>query len=136
MRELDAALLDGRIDAAIHSAKDVPAELPDGIAIAAVPPRADPRDALCGAPGLGALADGARVGTASLRRAAQLRALRPDLDVVELRGNVDSRLRKLAAGEADAIVLAAAGLRAAGARRRGHAAGRARARLRARAAWR
>ena len=110
VRELDAALLDGRIDAAIHSAKDVPAELPDGIVIAAVPPRADPRDALCGAPGLSALAHGARVGTASLRRTAQLRALRPDLDVVELRGNVDSRLRKLAAGEADAIVLAAAGL--------------------------
>jgi hydroxymethylbilane synthase len=110
VRELDAALLDGRIDAAIHSAKDVPAELPEGIVIAAVPPRADPRDALCGAPGLGALAEGARVGTASLRRAAQLRALRPDLAVVDLRGNVDSRLRKLAAGEADAIVLAAAGL--------------------------
>ncbi|MEP6953724.1 MAG: hydroxymethylbilane synthase [Solirubrobacteraceae bacterium] len=110
VRELDAALLDGRIDAAVHSAKDVPAELPDGITIAAVPPRADPRDALCGAPGLGALREGARVGTASLRRAAQLRALRPDLEVVELRGNVDSRLRKLAVGEADAIVLAAAGL--------------------------
>ncbi|MGZ6706455.1 MAG: hydroxymethylbilane synthase [Solirubrobacteraceae bacterium] len=110
VRELDAALLDGRVDCAIHSAKDVPADLHEGIAIAAVPPRADPRDALCGAPSLAALGAGARVGTASLRRTAQLRALRPDLNVVELRGNVDTRLRKLAAGEADAIVLAAAGL--------------------------
>ncbi len=110
VRELDAALLDGRIDCAVHSAKDVPAVLPDGIAIAAVPPRADPRDALCGAASLDALPVGARVGTASLRRASQLRALRGDLDVVELRGNVDTRLRRLAAGEADAIVLAAAGL--------------------------
>jgi hydroxymethylbilane synthase len=110
VRELDLALLDGRIDCAVHSAKDVPADLHEGIAIAAVPPRADPRDALCGAPSLAALGEGARVGTASLRRTAQLRALRPDLDVVELRGNVDTRLRKLAEGEADAIVLAAAGL--------------------------
>ena len=80
----------------MHSAKDVPAQLPEGIVIAAVPPRADPRDALCGAASLAALAPGARVGTSSLRRAAQLRALRDDLAVVDLRGNVDTRLRKLA----------------------------------------
>ena len=110
VRELDAALLDGTVDCAVHSAKDVPAELPQGIVIAAVPPRADPRDALCGAAALGALAPGARVGTSSLRRAAQVRALRDDLDVVDLRGNVDTRLRKLEDGDYDAIVLAAAGL--------------------------
>ncbi|HEX6696631.1 MAG TPA: hydroxymethylbilane synthase [Solirubrobacteraceae bacterium] len=110
VRELDAALLDGSIDCAVHSAKDVPAQLPTGIVIAAVPPRADPRDALCGAATLAALAPGARVGTSSLRRAAQVRALRDDLSVVELRGNVDTRLRKLEDGGYDAIVLAAAGL--------------------------
>jgi hydroxymethylbilane synthase len=110
VRELDAALLDGSVDCAVHSAKDVPAELPDGIVIAAVPPRADPRDALCGAATLAALAPGARVGTSSLRRAAQVRALRDDLAVVDLRGNVDTRLRKLEDGDYDAIVLAAAGL--------------------------
>ena len=110
VRELDAALLDATVDCAVHSAKDVPAELPVGIVIAAVPARADPRDALCGAATLGALAPGARVGTSSLRRAAQLRALRDDLTVVDLRGNVDTRLRKLEDGDYDAIVLAAAGL--------------------------
>jgi hydroxymethylbilane synthase len=110
VRELDAALLDGSIDCAVHSAKDVPARLPAGIVIAAVPPRADPRDALCGAATLAALAPGARVGTSSLRRAAQVRALRDDLEVIELRGNVDTRLRKLEDGGYDAIVLAAAGL--------------------------
>jgi hydroxymethylbilane synthase len=110
VRELDAALLDGSVDCAVHSAKDVPAELPEGIVIAAVPPRADPRDALCGAATLAALAPGARVGTSSLRRAAQLRALREDLAVVALRGNVDTRLRKLEDGDYDAIVVAAAGL--------------------------
>jgi len=110
VRELDAALLDGSVDCAVHSAKDVPAQLPEGIVIAAVPPRADPRDALCGAATLAALAPGARVGTSSLRRAAQVRALRDDLAVVELRGNVDTRLRKLEDGDYDAIVLAAAGL--------------------------
>jgi hydroxymethylbilane synthase len=110
VRELDAALLDGSVDCAVHSAKDVPADLPGGIVIAAVPPRADPRDALCGAATLAALAPGARVGTSSLRRAAQLRALRDDLGVVDLRGNVDTRLRKLEDGDYDAIVLATAGL--------------------------
>jgi hydroxymethylbilane synthase len=110
VRELDAALRDGAVDCAVHSAKDVPARLPEGIAIAAVPPRADPRDALCGAASLTALLPGARVGTSSLRRAAQLRALRADLQVLDLRGNVDTRLRKLAAGDYDAIVIAVAGL--------------------------
>jgi hydroxymethylbilane synthase len=108
--ELERALLDGRIDLAVHSAKDVPTELPPGLEIVAVPARADARDAFCGAAGLAALDAGARVGTASLRRTAQLRALRPDLEVVELRGNVDTRLRKLAEGQADALVLALAGL--------------------------
>jgi hydroxymethylbilane synthase len=110
VRELDAALRDRTIDCAVHSAKDVPARLPQGIAIAAVPPRADPRDAVCGAGSLAALPAGARVGTSSLRRAAQLRALREDVEVLELRGNVDTRLRKLADGDYDAIVLAVAGL--------------------------
>jgi hydroxymethylbilane synthase len=110
VRELDAALLDGEIDLAVHSAKDVPAQLPEGIVIGAVPPRADPRDALCGAAALGDLPEHARVGTSSLRRAAQLRALRDDLEVLELRGNVDTRLGRLAAGDYDAIVLARAGL--------------------------
>jgi hydroxymethylbilane synthase len=114
VRELDAALLEGAVDCAVHSAKDVPAQLPQGIVIAAVPQRADPRDALCGAATLAALGDGARVGTSSLRRAAQLRALRADVAVIELRGNVDTRLRKLADGDYDAIVLAAAGLQRLG----------------------
>lgn len=110
VKELEAALLAGAIDLAVHSAKDVPAELPDGLVLAGVPARADARDALCGAPSLDALPAGAVVGTSSLRRAAELRALRPDLDVVSLRGNVDTRLRKLAEGRAQAIVLAVAGL--------------------------
>ena len=114
VRELDAALLGGEIDCAVHSAKDVPAQLADGIAIAAVPERADPRDALCGTASLAALGEAARVGTSSLRRTAQLRALRPDLEVVELRGNVDTRLRRLEDGDYDAIVLAAAGLQRLG----------------------
>jgi hydroxymethylbilane synthase len=108
--ELERALLDGEIDIAVHSAKDVPTDLPDGLELVAVPVRADARDALCGAPSLDALPAGARVGTSSLRRAAQLRARREDLEIVELRGNVDTRLRKLAGGEADALVLALAGL--------------------------
>jgi hydroxymethylbilane synthase len=108
--ELERALLDGRIDIAVHSAKDVPTELAEGLELVAIPARADARDALCGAPGLTALARGARIGTSSVRRAAQLRALRPDLEVVTLRGNVDTRLRKLARGEVDALVLALAGL--------------------------
>ena len=108
--ELERALLADEIDVAVHSAKDVPAELADGLSLVAIPAREDPRDAICGAPSLAALPAGARVGTSSLRRAAQVRAARPDLTVVELRGNVDTRLRKLAAGECDALVLAVAGL--------------------------
>jgi hydroxymethylbilane synthase len=107
---LEQALLDGRIDVAVHSAKDVPAELPAGLALAAVPAREDPRDAICGASSLAALAVGATVGTSSLRRAAQIRAAREDLSVIEIRGNVDTRLRRLADGEVDALVLALAGL--------------------------
>jgi len=136
IKELEEALAAGAIDLAIHSLKDVPAELPAGFAMAAVTARADVRDVLVlpdaaraaaaparaasadgvdgdplGAlPALAALSHGARVGTGSLRRRAQLAALRPDLRVVPLRGNVDTRLRKLASGELDAIVLAAAGL--------------------------
>lgn len=112
--ELERALADGEIDLAVHSAKDVPTELPSGFELVAVPARADARDAFCGAAGLLALPDGARVGTVSLRRSAQLRAARPDLEVVELRGNVDTRLRKLAEGQADALVLALAGLQRLG----------------------
>jgi hydroxymethylbilane synthase len=108
--ELERALLTGEVDLAVHSAKDVPAELAAGLELVAVPPRADPRDAICGVSSLAALATGARVGTSSLRRAAQLRAAREDLQIVEVRGNVDTRLRKLAAGEVDALVLAVAGL--------------------------
>ena len=108
--ELEDALLRGDADLAVHSAKDVPVSIADGLALIGAPARADARDVLCGAPSLDALAPGARIGTSSLRRAAQLRARRPDLAVVELRGNVDTRLRKLSNGDADAIVLAAAGL--------------------------
>lgn len=112
--ELERSLLEGEIDVAVHSAKDVPAELADGLELVAIPPRADPRDAICGAESLEALALGARVGTSSVRRAAQILALREDLDVVAVRGNVDTRLRKLAAGEIDALVLALAGLQRLG----------------------
>lgn len=105
VKEIEDALLRGEVDLAVHSAKDVPGELPDGLEIAGVPPRADARDRL-----VGELPEGARVGTASLRRRAQLLAWRPDLQVEELRGNVDTRLGRLEAGDFDAIVLAAAGL--------------------------
>jgi hydroxymethylbilane synthase len=110
VKELEEALLAGEVDLAVHSAKDVPAELPDGLSIVGVPERADARDALCGASSLAELPLGAVVGTGSLRRRAQLLALRPDLDVRGLRGNVDTRLRRLAEREYDAIVLACAGL--------------------------
>ncbi len=109
-KEIEEALLDGRIDCAIHSMKDMPAELPPGLAIAAVPVREDVRDALIGADSLAALPSGARLGTASLRRQAQALYLRPDLEIVMMRGNVDTRLAKLQAGECDALLLAAAGL--------------------------
>jgi hydroxymethylbilane synthase len=110
VKEIEEALLADEIDLAVHSAKDVPGELPTGLSIVAVPARADPGDALCGAESLDALGEGAMVGTASLRRRAQLLALRPDLEVRDLRGNVDTRLRRLEEGEFDAIVLARAGL--------------------------
>jgi hydroxymethylbilane synthase len=110
VKEIEEALLAEKIDLAVHSAKDVPSELPRGLIIAGVPERADPRDALCGAASLDDLPEGAVVGTASLRRRAALLALRPDLEVRDLRGNVDTRLRRLADGDFDAIVLAQAGL--------------------------
>src|SRR5207248_4307186 len=104
--ELERAVLEGEADLAVHSAKDVPGDLAEGLEIVAVPPRADARDALCGTGALTELAPGARVGTSSLRRAAQLRAAREDLEVVSLRGNVDTRLRRLSQGDFDALVLA------------------------------
>ena len=110
VKEIEEALLAGEIDLAVHSAKDVPSELPNGLSIVGVPERADARDALCGAASLDDLGEGAVVGTGSLRRRAALLALRPDLDVRDLRGNVDTRLRRLADGDFDAIVLAQAGL--------------------------
>lgn len=109
-RELDAWLLDGTIHAAVHSLKDVETIRPPEIALAAVLPRADPRDVLLGAASIAAIAPGARVGTSSPRRAAQLLHARPDLTVVPFRGNVATRIAKLAAGEAEATLLAAAGL--------------------------
>ncbi|MBJ7484987.1 hydroxymethylbilane synthase [Brevundimonas sp.] len=111
-KEIEEALLDRRIDIAIHSMKDVPAEQPDGLCIAAIPEREDASDAFCSRDyaSFDALPTGARLGTASLRRQAQALALRPDLDIQMLRGNVDTRLRRLAEGEFDAILLATAGL--------------------------
>jgi len=107
---LETALAAGDIDLAVHSAKDVPAELAPGTAIVAAPRRADPNDVLVGEKHLDDVREGAQVGTSALRRRAQLLAVRPDLRVAELRGNVDTRLRKLAAGEVEVLVLAAAGL--------------------------
>ncbi len=109
-RELDLALLDGRIDLAVHSMKDVETIRPPELAIAAILERADVRDRLVGAASLAVLPDGARVGTSSPRRAAQLLARRPDLVIVPFRGNVETRLRKIDLGEVDATLLAAAGL--------------------------
>lgn len=111
---IESALLSGEIDIAVHSAKDVPADLAPGLELVAAGEREDPTDALVGAASLDDLPPGARVGTSSIRRRAQLRAAREDLEIVELRGNVDTRLRKLADGECDALVLAAAGLRRLG----------------------
>ena len=112
LKELEVALLERRADLAVHSLKDVPAELEPGFALAAVLPRADAADAFVSSrhDALAALPAGARVGTSSLRRTAQLRALRPDLQIVDLRGNVNTRLARLDAGHYDAILLAAAGL--------------------------
>ena len=119
VKEIEDALLAGEVDLAVHSAKDVPGELPDGLAIVGVPERADPFDALCGAASLAELGEGAVVGTASVRRRAELLALRPDLDVRDLRGNVDTRLRRLDEGDYHAIVLAQAGLERLGVGERG-----------------
>lgn len=115
-RELELALLEGRVDFAVHSLKDVPVTMPlvdpEKLVIAAVPSRADPRDVLVSlkARRIAELPPGAKVGTGSLRRQAQLLALRPDLEVALLRGNVDTRIRKLKAGEYDAVILAMAGV--------------------------
>ena len=111
VKELEAALLNGEIDFAVHSAKDLPTEVPDGLCIAAIPERVDPSDVLISS-GLGLvdLPPGAKIGSSSLRRRAQLHNFRADLEICDLRGNLDTRLRKLETGEFDAIVLAYAGL--------------------------
>src|SRR5881394_1133777 len=112
-KEIEEALAAGRVDLAVHSLKDLPTELPGGFEIAAITERQDPRDAFCSRKysSIEGLPQGARVGTSSLRRQAQLKAIRPDLDIHPLRGNVDTRLRKLEQGEYDAIILASAGLK-------------------------
>ena len=116
VKELEQGMLDGRADIAVHSMKDVPAELPEGLAIGAILDREDPRDAFVSSShdSVDALPQGARVGTSSLRRQCQLRARRPDLEILDLRGNVGTRLGKLDAGDYDAIVLACAGLKRLG----------------------
>lgn len=112
-KEIEEALLDGRVDLAVHSLKDLPTVVPAGLVVAAIPEREDPRDALIGHP-LAEIPQNAVIGTSSLRRGAQLRALRPDLRIRDLRGNLDTRLRKLDEGQYDTIVLASAGLRRLG----------------------
>jgi len=116
VKELEQGMLEGRADIAVHSMKDVPAELPDGLCIAAILEREDPRDAFVSGQyaSIDALPEGARVGTSSLRRQCQLRARRPDLEILDLRGNVGTRLGKLDAGDYDAIILACAGLKRLG----------------------
>jgi hydroxymethylbilane synthase len=116
VKAIEVRLLEGEIDFAVHSMKDMPARLPKGLVIAAVPPREDPRDALISrhGKGLSELPEGARVGTSSIRRRVQLLSLRPDLHIVEIRGNVDTRIRKLSELNLDAIVLAFAGLKRLG----------------------
>ena len=116
VKEIEDALLGGEIDAAVHSLKDLPSELPEGLILAAIPEREEPWDALVsrGGESIRGLAPGSRIGTSSLRRIAQIRRYRRDLEIVELRGNVDTRLEKVAAGEADAAVLALAGLKRLG----------------------
>jgi hydroxymethylbilane synthase len=111
-KEIEEALIEGKVDLAVHSLKDLPTELPEGFALAATPSRVDPRDVFVSEhfSSLKSLPAGAKVGTSSQRRRAQLKALRPDIVAVEFRGNVDTRLRKLAEGQVDATVLAAAGL--------------------------
>ena len=116
LKELERAMLDGQADLAVHSMKDVPASMADGLVLDAVLPRANPYDALVSRNGkpLAELPAGSRIGTSSLRRKSQLLALRPDLEVADLRGNVDTRLRKLDEGQYDAIILACAGLQRLG----------------------
>jgi hydroxymethylbilane synthase len=116
VKEIEDALLDGRVDLAVHSMKDVPAELPGGLTFASFPRREDPRDAFVSLhwSRLKDLPADGRVGTSSLRRAAQLLRARPDLEIVPLRGNVDTRLRKVREGKVDAVILATAGLRRLG----------------------
>ena len=116
IKEIEEALLEGAIDVAVHSMKDLPTELPEGLAIAAVPQREDPRDVMVShvAESLAALPAGARVGTGSIRRRAQVLNQRPDLAVVPIRGNVDTRLAKLERGEVDALLLALAGMKRLG----------------------
>jgi hydroxymethylbilane synthase len=111
-KELEVELLAGTVDLCVHSMKDVPTELPDGLGIAAMPPRVDPRDALVSGAGytLESLPQGAKVGTSSLRRIAQVRALRPDVQIVDVRGNLDTRMRKAENGEVDVVILASAGI--------------------------
>jgi len=115
-KEIEEALAAGKVDLAVHSLKDLPTELPQGFEIAAITERQDPRDAFCSRhfAQIEALPHGAHVGTSSLRRQAQLKAIRPDLDIHPLRGNVDTRLRKLEEGQYDAIILASAGLKRLG----------------------
>ena len=115
-KEIEEALAAGRVDLAVHSLKDLPTELPNGFEIAAITERQDPRDAFCSRKysDVNDLPQRARVGTSSLRRQAQLKAIRPDLEIYPLRGNVDTRLRKLEQGEYDAVILAAAGLKRLG----------------------
>ena len=110
VKELEEALLDRRIDIAIHSLKDVPTTLPEGLCLAAVSERIDPRDTLVSASGLMDLPQGSTIATGSLRRAVQLVALRPDLKTCSIRGNIDTRLRKVVSGEADGLIMAAAAL--------------------------
>ncbi|MGM0413333.1 MAG: hydroxymethylbilane synthase [Pseudomonadota bacterium] len=116
VKELETGMLEGRADIAVHSMKDVPIEFPDGLHLAVICPREDPRDAFVSNHygHLDELPEGARVGTSSLRRQAQVRARRPDLEILDLRGNVNTRLAKLDAGDYDAIILACAGLRRLG----------------------
>ncbi len=116
VKEIEDALLSGKIDLAIHSMKDVPAEIPEGLTIGAIPLRENPQDVILSRNNLKLmdLPKQAKVGTSSLRRSSQIRKIRPDLEILPLRGNIDTRLRKLDEGEFDAIVLAAAGVRRLG----------------------
>ena len=111
-KEIEVELEAGTVDLAVHSMKDVPTQLPDGLVIAAMPQRVDPRDAIVSGAGytLATLPAGGRVGTSSLRRVSQVRALRPDVEIVDVRGNLDTRMRKAETGEVDAVILAAAGI--------------------------